>query len=230
MASRNRTEARQGASAQRDTEKGLSAAETVAGAGPSGTSTQGSANAPPGPVAATGPGPAAAAPIEKAKTSCLMNARYHASREAFLDTVHRWFMFGIIAFGAGALVDILPPGKDWLKSAFAAATALLGALDLTFDLSNRARMHALMKRRYLELLADLTEGRQQMDGYEAEIHRFGADEEPVFHALLCSCWNFAQQAVYGRDALLFKIPRHHLVLKNVLRFTSVQYLTIELKK
>jgi len=29
-----------------------------------------------------------------------MNARYHATREAFLDNVHRWFMFTVIALGA----------------------------------------------------------------------------------------------------------------------------------
>jgi hypothetical protein len=177
-------------------------------------------------------GPEAPRLIERAKTSCLMNARYHASREAFLDTVHRWFMFGIIAFGAGALIDIFGPANtakgggganELVKAAFAAGSALLGALDLTFDLSNRARTHALMKRRYLELLADLTAGTQHIIGYEAEIHRIGADEEPVFFALLCSCWNAAQKSVYGHDALLFRIPRHHLVLRNVFRFSAAEY-------
>src|SRR3954463_13568058 len=65
--------------------------------------------------------------------SCLMNAHYHSSREAFLDNVHRWFMFGVIAFGAAALVDILPSyDRDWLKALFSALAAMLGALDLTF--------------------------------------------------------------------------------------------------
>ena len=44
----------------------------------------------------------------EARADCLMNARYHSAREAFLDTVHRWFMFAVIAFGAVAVVDLAP--------------------------------------------------------------------------------------------------------------------------
>jgi len=59
---------------------------------------------------------AAASEIEAIAISCLTNAHYHASREAFLDTTHRWFMFGVIALGTAALVDIFPSEKkDWIK-------------------------------------------------------------------------------------------------------------------
>src|SRR5258708_11303151 len=112
----------------------------------------------------TGPssGPVAAS-LTALRCSCLMNARYHATREAFLDNVHRWFMFAVIALGAAALIDVFPratapQGAIGLKELFAASAAIIAALDLTFDLSNRARTHALMKRRYFELIADLVEG------------------------------------------------------------------------
>jgi len=82
-----------------------------------------------------------------------MNARYHASREAFLDTVHRFLMFMIIILGAAAVTELV--NAPWLKGAFAASAVVFAAFDLTADLSNRARCHALMKRRYFELLADL---------------------------------------------------------------------------
>src|SRR5208283_3295424 len=40
------------------------------------------------------------------RVDCLMNARYHSAREAFLDGVHRWLMFGIIFFGSAAVFDL----------------------------------------------------------------------------------------------------------------------------
>jgi hypothetical protein len=97
--------------------------------------------------AASGP---VAASLTALRCSYLMNARYHATREAFLDNVHRWFMFAVIMLGAGALIDIFPhpaapQGSVGPKELFAASTAVIAALDLTFDLSNRARTHSLMK-------------------------------------------------------------------------------------
>ena len=97
---------------------------------------------------------APAAEIEAGlRCDLLMNARYHASREAFLDTLHRILMFLIIVLGAAAITELSP--WPWVRSVFAACATILAALDLTADLSNRARSHALMKRRYFELLADL---------------------------------------------------------------------------
>src|SRR5688572_14934943 len=46
--------------------------------------------------------------LEACTISCLTNAQYHSSREAWLDTMHRWFMFAVIALGAAALADVLP--------------------------------------------------------------------------------------------------------------------------
>jgi len=85
---------------------------------------------------ASGAAATATEAIERARVSCEMNARYHACREAHLDSLHRWLMFGVIATGAAAIFNILPA---WLRDVFAGAAALFGALDLTFDLSNRAR-------------------------------------------------------------------------------------------
>src|SRR5271170_3388341 len=91
--------------------------------------------------------------VDGLRCDLLMNARYHASREAFLDTVHRFLMFMIIILGAAAVTELV--NAPWLKGAFAASAVVFAAFDLTADLSNRARCHALMKRRYFELLADL---------------------------------------------------------------------------
>jgi len=45
----------------------------------------------------------------------LMNARYHSSREAFLDTLHRVLMFLIIVLGAAAVSDLLSTHIQWIR-------------------------------------------------------------------------------------------------------------------
>jgi hypothetical protein len=150
----------------------------------------------------------------------LMNARYHSIREAFLDSVHRVLMFLIIVLGAAAVTDLF--NAPWIKGLFAACAVIFAALDLTADLSNRARCHALMKRRYFELLADLTSGRSPTE-IEAQMHRCSADEEPAFHALMAVSWNAAQEMVYGEYADKYAVPALHRFLKNIRRYGQVNY-------
>jgi hypothetical protein len=156
------------------------------------------------------------------KFDCLMNARYHATREAFLDNVHRWFMFGVIAFGASAVIDAFG-GVWWLKGIFGLGATILGALDLTFDLSNRARAHSLMKRRYFELLADIEEERKTPEEARACLHRYSADEEPAYHAVIASSFNSAQEMVYGDHAMEYAIPERDLFFQNFWRFDGKRY-------
>jgi hypothetical protein len=160
--------------------------------------------------------------VTEVRFECLMNARYHSAREAFLDAVHRWLMFGVIALGAGALLDAVA-AVSALKGLFGASAALLGALDLTFDLSNRARAHALMKRRYFELLAEVSEGTKSSIEARACLNRYSADEEPAYHVLLFASWNAAQEMVYGDHADLYEIPEWDLFFQNIWRFEGRRY-------
>jgi hypothetical protein len=154
----------------------------------------------------------------------LMNARYHSVREAFLDSVHRVLMFLIIVLGAAAISNLF--NAPFVKEVFAACAAVFAALDLTADLSNRARQHALMKRRYFEMLADLTTGQSPVE-IEAKMHRCSAEEEPAFHALLSLSWNAAQEMVYGDYADKYPVPLRHRLLKNVRRYAEVSYKPIK---
>jgi hypothetical protein len=182
------------------------------------------------PDAASGPA-TAATPIDRARISCLTNAQYHSGREAFLDTVHRWFMFAVIALGAGALIDLLPkehivPGtvlSIGLKELFAASAAIIAALDLTFDLSNRARAHAMQKRRYFEFLGELNAGEKTPDQVRVCIDQYSADEEPAYRIMIFTCWNAAQLTVYGKDAQRIDIPLVAGWFKNWFRRPSAHY-------
>jgi hypothetical protein len=216
MASSERTDTDSSTHSQAHADAHADAGSPLAGAGGSQAA---HASAASGPVAAS---------LTALRCSCLMNARYHATREAFLDNVHRWFMFAVIMLGAGALIDIFPhpaapQGSVGLKELFAASAAVIAALDLTFDLSNRARTHSLMKRRYFELIADLVAGDKTVEQVEACIERFNADEEPAYHALVATSYNAAQEMVYGKDAYSYTIPRFHLACKNFWRFGGRTY-------
>jgi hypothetical protein len=181
----------------------------------------------------SGPTSAEARALEGCIISCLTNAQYHASREAYLDTLHRWFMFFVIALGAAALTDAMPKlvehtvGYKWdvglVKEICAAGAAILAALDLTFDLSNRARAHSMMKRRYFELLADLRENQKSHEEVKVCLERFSADEEPAYRVLFLACWNTAQQTVYGGKALQYQITFLGNLFKNWFRRPAADY-------
>jgi len=156
-----------------------------------------------------------------------MNARYHSIREGYLDEVHRWLIFVVIIASALPLLDVLVAALAWagtkadtIKAVLGAAALIAGTLDLTFDLSNRARMHSMAKRRYFELLADLVEGKKQIVEVEACLHRFSADEESPYHALLTDCWNAAQEMVYGDKAQHIKLSWFKRTFKNFFSFSG----------
>lgn len=169
----------------------------------------------------TSSAPKAAPTLNQVRFKCLMNAQYHAAREAFLDGVHRWMMFAVIVFGAAAVVDAFRDAL-WIKGVFGAGAAVLGALDLAFDLSNRARNHALLRRRYYELLGDVDEGRMSLVAADACLARLNGEEEPAYHALLNACSEAANIMVYG-SAEGVHIPWWHRLLQNVWRFEGRIY-------
>jgi hypothetical protein len=130
-------------------------------------------------------------------------------------------MFGVILFGSAAMLDVFGaefPSSALVKAVLVAFPVVLGALDLTFDLSNRARTHALMKHRYFELLAEVVSGDKTIEEADSTTHRCSADEEPAYHALLETSWNAAQEMVYGDNAKRYEISRQRRFLKQFLRF------------
>lgn len=153
---------------------------------------------------------------------CLMNARYHSAREGFLDTVHRWLMFGVVLSGAGAVIPIY---AEWTQASFILPllAATFGTLDLVFDLSNRARSHSLMKRRYFELLADLEEDRKSLTEVDGCLNRYSAEEEPPFQIVLLLSWNAAEETVRGEEAEVYVMPLHRIVSQHLIRYQGTLY-------
>jgi hypothetical protein len=76
-------------------------------------------------------------------------------------------------------------------------------------------------------LADIEEARKSPIDARGCLHRYSADEEPAYHALIASSFNVAQEMVYGEDALEYSVPRRDLFFQNLWRFEGKKY---ELKK
>lgn len=169
----------------------------------------------------TTPGPSTAK-IDAFRVECLMNGKYHAAREAYLNLAHRWIMFFVILVGTGTVLDALssdPITKGWLG----VLSAALGSIDLVFDLSNRACAHAQLKRDYYDLLADVIEGSTTIEKANAKIMRISSGEEPPFTALIALSWNEAQEIVYGDDAYAYTMPPFHRFFKNMWPFAGRKY-------
>lgn len=156
----------------------------------------------------------AAPAVNQIRYPCLMNMDYHAAREAWLDQVHRWLMFGVIIAGASALVDLVPGLRIW-GPAFA---LVAGALDLTFDLSNRARTHANFKRRYADILASASRPGADLVALQCKLDEICGEETPPYNALLAKCAEKAQQATYGAVTDPCRPGFWRSLLANILRF------------
>jgi hypothetical protein len=103
-------------------------------------------------------------------------------------------MFLVIAAGASVFVDAWP----LMRIAGPIVAVVCGALDLTFDLSNRARSHAMFRRRYSEILSEASREPENLVKAQCKIDELGGEEEPPFNAQLALSAMRGQQATYGR--------------------------------
>ena len=138
--------------------------------------------------------------FDDVKFHLVNGAIYHGARMHFLDRLHRWMMFAIIAFGAATMAAVSRPfgiSPEWL----ALISTLIGAANIAFSFSVRARDHDYNRRRCYELLARLTEGRADPNmptRIHCEMLRLTASEAPPLRALDAIAYNAALDGL-GRD-------------------------------
>lgn len=152
--------------------------------------------------------------LNQIRYPCLMNMGYHEAREAWLDRVHRWLMFIVIAAGASAFVDAWQVMRIYGPILAVAA----GALDLTFDLSNRARAHAMFRWRYGQILSEATREPDKLQALQCRLDELSGEEEPPYHAQLALSAMKAQHATYGKIVDPCRPKRFYRLMANALRF------------
>jgi hypothetical protein len=102
-------------------------------------------------------------------------------------------------------------------------TTFLGTIDLAFDLGNRARTHALMRKSYSDVLVSCLKSPDELANANAELMALAGQEEPAYHALFMLCHNTAQSAVYGDDKQHIVVPRWHRIFRHFLQFGGYDY-------
>ena len=138
---------------------------------------------------------------------CDRGARYHTARRAFLDTCHRWMMVGVLVSGSAAIAalnEAFGLGAKWAPVLMLVPT-VVGAISVVWGLTNRARDHELLARRFYELAKRINVN--QADDEAVEAWRVGIldirrDEPAVYHALNAECGNAATQALgFNQDEM-----------------------------
>jgi hypothetical protein len=117
--------------------------------------------------------------------------RYHDRRTAHFDLLHKTTSFFTILISGIVLLELTGPESPWFVKWFAAAAAVLGALDVVIGFSHRANQHREFKRRFCLLERKLVLARTDDDIQLLKIERseIEADEPPVFRALDALCHN-----------------------------------------
>lgn len=158
--------------------------------------------------------------IDALKFGVEKSLRYHQRRRAHYEGLHSKLMLGVILSGSAAFGGLLKPEFLGL---FGAA---LGALDLVFSFSIKAREHDFLYRRFSELLKEIVAKRAPtVDDHAQWIQRrldIEADEPPVYWALEASCDNEMTLAL-GRGAQgLVKLGFWQRLLMHWYRFETAE--------
>lgn len=135
-------------------------------------------------------------PQERVSFDAERTARYHSARRGFFEGIHRWTLFAVVASGSVGFINFV--GAWMLKigvgpEAFAALAALIGAANLAFDPSGRARLHEALQRKAYELGAEVDGSieptPQQCADWRSKLHKIYAEEPPPKRALDAVVYN-----------------------------------------
>jgi hypothetical protein len=138
--------------------------------------------------------------IDDVEFDCVRSAIYHGARMHFLDLLNRWMMFIVVLSSTATMANfILQMGVS--PEFFAIISATFAAANIAFGISNSARDHDFLRRKYYELLAKLMEGHAEEDIAErvhCDMLRLSATEPPPLRALDAIAYNAALEGM-GRD-------------------------------
>jgi hypothetical protein len=166
---------------------------------------------------------AALTPREDFVIECLRNARYHEDRERFFARIHRIAMFVTVASGTATFA--------WLKTApwtapwFLSLITLAGLLDLVFDVSGKARLHASLRRRIYDILAQTEDSDRKLENLREQAVKVYADEPPSMHAANMIAFNGAMESMHRPHRYLYKIEWYHRFFRNVWPFATTNFKT-----
>ncbi len=138
---------------------------------------------------------------------CLKSALYHEDREHLFDRRHRFLMLFVTLSGTAAFAAIVQPtiaDARWI----ALSTTLAGVMDLVLNWSRKARDHATLRRRFLDLKAEVDSGGVDEAHAEAALNRLYAEEPGCYRIANAVAYNSAMRIMgrADRDLLVVAMP------------------------
>jgi hypothetical protein len=153
------------------------------------------------------------------RITLLRNAHYHEDRERFFARLHRLAMFVVVVSGTASFAFVR--ATPYL----AAAITLAGLIDLVFDVSGKARLHASLRRRIYDVLAQTEDSARSIESLREQAVRVYADEPPCMHAVNAIAYNAAMQSFDRPRQHLFKVPMWYRLLRHWHSFATTQFKT-----
>lgn len=148
------------------------------------------------------------------------NAVYHLARESWYDACHSLVMFLVIVTSTGAVVG-LAAEVGWAAYS-PVIPVVLGALDMAFRFSEKARRHGYLSRRSKEVAADLTANIPTEDSVRAATGRLWAiygEESAEFCVVNAIAYNQVARHV-GRGEQQIPTRWWQRFMRHVLRFET----------
>ena len=165
---------------------------------------------------------------ENLRFNTVRNALYHTARRRSYEFWARCFNFLVIILGTAAASDFLQRfGIEMVYPSI--AVAIVGAVQLVFDPSGRARTHQVLQRDYYRLLAEIEMKHvceeDDLARWRGELARIAADEPPVLRAIDAKAYNDALDALgtYNGETERLVIPWSQRVAGNLFYFEGHAY-------
>jgi hypothetical protein len=158
---------------------------------------------------------------EAFQITLLRNSHYHEDRERFFAWWHKVTMFVVVL---GAIATFAPIDKYWIA---ALVIAFAGLVDLVFDVSGRARLHASLRRRIYDLLAEAQDNDVDLTKMRKRAIDVYADEPPCMHAVNALAYNSAMASFERPQKLQLRIRWWQRIFRNVWPFPETDFKTFE---
>lgn len=156
--------------------------------------------------------------------NALRNALYHTARRRSFERWNRVFNFAVVALGGAAVANVFPTGSGLYLSG---AVAVVGALQLVFDLGGSARTHQALQRDYFALIAEIEEAPECTDDlcrhWEGKLIRITADEPPVLRALDAKAYNDAIDALEWGEGERLVLKWYHYFFATIYPFDGTNF-------
>ena len=158
---------------------------------------------------------------ESLRITLVRNAHYHEDRERFFARLHRLTMFVVVLSSTAsfAFVNTTP----WL----AGVITIAGLVDLVFDVSGKARLHASLRRRIYDVLAQSEDESRPVVTLREQAVRIYADEPPCMHAVNAIAYNAAMLAFNRPEKYLFVVPWFYRFTRHWISYATVKFKTHE---